>query len=53
LPESPSTRVLVSAARLIGRGVPARVACEAALIGPLTDDPDVRAAIGDLLEVTL
>lgn len=53
LPESPSTRVLVSAARLIGRGVPPRVACEAALIGPLTDDPDVRAAIGDLLEVTL
>jgi nitric oxide reductase NorQ protein len=53
LPESPSTRVLVSAARLIGRGVPPRVACEAALIGPLTDDPDVRAAIGDLLDLTL
>jgi nitric oxide reductase NorQ protein len=53
LPESPSTRVLVSAARLIGRGVPPRVACEAAVIGPLTDDPDVRAAIGDLLDLTL
>ena len=53
LPESPSTRLLVGAARLIGRGVPPRVACEAALIGPLTDDPDVLAAIGDLLELTL
>jgi nitric oxide reductase NorQ protein len=53
LPESPSTRVLVAAARLIGRGIPARAACEAALIGPLTDDPDVRAAIGDLLTITL
>jgi nitric oxide reductase NorQ protein len=53
LPESPSTRLLVATARLIGRGIPPRTACEVALIGPLTDDPDVRAAIGDLLAITL
>ena len=53
LPEAPSTRVLVASARLIARGIPVRAACEAALVGPLTDDPDVRAAIGDLLAATL
>jgi nitric oxide reductase NorQ protein len=53
LPESPSTRVLVATARLIARGITPRAACEAALVGPLTDDPDVRAAIGDLLTATL
>ena len=53
LPESPSTRLLVATAKLIGRGITPRAACEAALVGPLTDDPDVRAAIGDLLTATL
>jgi len=53
LPESPSTRVLIAAARLIARGIEPRTACEAALAGPLTDDPDVRAAIGDLLAATI
>jgi len=53
LPEAPSTRTLVSAARLMSQGIPPRAACEAALVGPLTDDADVRAAIGDLLAVTL
>jgi nitric oxide reductase NorQ protein len=53
LPEAPSTRVLVATARLIHRGIPPREACEAALVGPLSDDPDLRAAIGDLLTLTL
>jgi nitric oxide reductase NorQ protein len=53
LPESPSTRVLVATAKLIARGITPRAACDAALVGPLTDDPDVRAAIGDLLNATL
>jgi hypothetical protein len=38
---------------LIARGIEPRTACEAALAGPLTDDPDVRAAIGDLLAATI
>jgi nitric oxide reductase NorQ protein len=53
LPESPSTRLLVATARLIARGIAPRAACDAALVGPLTDDPDVRAAMGDLLTATL
>ena len=53
LPEAPSTRVLVAAAKLIARGIPPRAACEAAVVGPLSDDPDVRAALGDLLTATL
>lgn len=53
LAEAPSTRVLVATARLIGRGIAPREACEAALVGPLSDDPDLRAAIGDLLSLTL
>jgi nitric oxide reductase NorQ protein len=53
LPEAPSTRVLVAAGKLIARGIPPRTACEAALAGPLTDDPDVLGAISDLLSMTL
>jgi nitric oxide reductase NorQ protein len=49
LPEVPSTRVLVAAARLIARGIGPMVACRSALAGPLTDDPDVLAAIDDLV----
>jgi nitric oxide reductase NorQ protein len=48
LPEVPSTRVLVAAARLIARGIGPMLACRSALSGPLTDDPDVLAAIDDL-----
>jgi nitric oxide reductase NorQ protein len=53
LAESPSTRVLVSTARLIAGGIPAPQACRAALAGPLTDDPDLLAAISDLIAATL
>jgi nitric oxide reductase NorQ protein len=40
--------VLVAAARLIARGIGPMLACRSALSGPLTDDPDVLAAIDDL-----
>jgi nitric oxide reductase NorQ protein len=53
LAEVPSTRVLVAAARLIARGIAPRAACTSALAGPLTDDPDVRAALDDLFAATL
>jgi nitric oxide reductase NorQ protein len=49
LPEVPSTRVLIAAARLIARGIDPMAACGSAVIGPLTDDPDVRSAIHDLI----
>ncbi|NUQ21773.1 MAG: CbbQ/NirQ/NorQ/GpvN family protein [Gemmatimonadaceae bacterium] len=53
LPEGPGTRMLVSTGRLIASGIPAADACRVALAGPLTDDPDLLAAIGDLADATL
>jgi nitric oxide reductase NorQ protein len=53
LAEAPSTRLLVSTARLMSRGIPAAQACRAALVNPLTDDPELTAAIGDLVAATL
>jgi nitric oxide reductase NorQ protein len=53
LAESPSTRLLVSTARLMAGGIPAEQACRAAFVNPLTDDPDLLAAIGDLIAATL
>lgn len=53
LAEAPGTRLLVSTARLIASGVSAEHACAVALVGPLTDDPDLVAAIADLVSATL
>jgi len=53
LPEVPSTRVLIATARLIARGISPQAACRAALVGPLTDDPDVLAAVHDLVAATI
>jgi nitric oxide reductase NorQ protein len=53
LAEAPSTRLLVSAARLISSGISAREAIHSALIAPLTDDPDLAGAIDDLVSATL
>jgi nitric oxide reductase NorQ protein len=52
LTEGPGTRLLVSAGRLIADGIPPADACQAAVIGPLTDDPDLLTAIGDLVAAT-
>jgi nitric oxide reductase NorQ protein len=49
LAEVPSTRLLVAAGRLVASGLDPKDACEVALIGPLTDDPDLLAGIRDLL----
>jgi len=51
--EAPSTRLLVSTARLIASGIAAPHACRAALVGPLTDDPDLVVAITDIIDATL
>jgi nitric oxide reductase NorQ protein len=45
LDEGISTRLLVYAATLIGKGIPAGDACQIALVRPLTDDPDMRDAL--------
>jgi nitric oxide reductase NorQ protein len=49
LAEVPSTRLLVATGRLVASGLDPKDACEVALIGPLTDDPDLLAGIRDLL----
>ena len=53
LAEGPGTRLLVSAGRLIADGISPVQACQAALVGPLTDDPDLLTAISDLVAATL
>ncbi len=53
LEEGASTRLLVACANLLVDGVKRDRAIEAALIEPLTDDPDVRNGLLDLVEVTL
>ncbi|MGE5230373.1 MAG: CbbQ/NirQ/NorQ/GpvN family protein [Deltaproteobacteria bacterium] len=53
LAEVPSSRLLVATARLIAGGIAPVQACRAALMSPLTDDPDLLAAIGDLIAATL
>ena len=46
LEEGGSTRMLIHVGKLINRGIPLGEACEIALISPLTDDPDIRQALG-------
>ncbi|HEX6536189.1 MAG TPA: CbbQ/NirQ/NorQ/GpvN family protein [Gemmatimonadaceae bacterium] len=53
LAEGPGTRLIVSTARLMASGIPAYNACHAALVGPLTDDPDLAGAMADLIAATL
>jgi nitric oxide reductase NorQ protein len=53
LAEVPSSRLLVATARLIAGGIDTPQACRAALMGPLTDDPDLLAAIDDLIGAML
>jgi nitric oxide reductase NorQ protein len=53
LAEVPSTRLLVAAARLIASGVAPRQACRTAIAAPLTDDPDLLAAVHDVIAAVL
>ena len=53
LVEVASTRLLVHAGRLMASGVEPRDACEAAIAGPLADDPELHAAVMDLVAMTL
>jgi nitric oxide reductase NorQ protein len=53
LPEVPSTRLLVAGARLIASGVAPREACRAAVAAPLTDDPELLAAVHDVIDAVL
>jgi len=45
LDEGISTRMLVYAGSLIGKGIDTKAACRVALVRPITDDPDMRDAL--------
>ncbi|MCC6608341.1 MAG: CbbQ/NirQ/NorQ/GpvN family protein [Burkholderiales bacterium] len=49
LDEGASTRLLVHAGKLIALGVPPRAACAAAIVQPLTDEPETLAALHELV----
>jgi nitric oxide reductase NorQ protein len=53
LAEVPSTRLIVATAHLIASGHTMRSACRSALLGPLTDDQDLLAAMHDLITATM
>jgi nitric oxide reductase NorQ protein len=46
LEEGISTRMLIYAGSLIGQGIEPVAACHVSLIKPITDDPDIRDALG-------
>jgi len=48
LDEGASTRLLVHAGKLIGRGIAPRVACHGAIAEALTDDPEMLRAVDEL-----
>jgi nitric oxide reductase NorQ protein len=49
LEETVSTRLLVSAGRLVASGLSLRIACEAAIIDALTDDASTAEALGEVV----
>ncbi|HUF10112.1 MAG TPA: CbbQ/NirQ/NorQ/GpvN family protein [Rhodothermales bacterium] len=53
LAEVPSTRLLVAAARLVAGGIPLKTACRVGLAATLSDDPDLAAAMHDVINLTM
>jgi len=51
LTESVSTRLLVDAAKLINHGLNPRLACEVAIVEPLTDDDDILKTLVELVSL--
>lgn len=49
--ETVSTRLLVYAATLMREGIDEQEACRVAIVSPLTDDAEIQAALGAVLEL--
>jgi nitric oxide reductase NorQ protein len=49
LGEGVSTRLLIYAGKLIEKGIPARKACQVAVVWALTDDPEVQRSIEEVV----
>ena len=47
--EGPSTRLMIYAGRLIRRGIPAREACEAAIVQAVTDDQAIQEGVREIV----
>ena len=52
LAEVPSTRLLIAAAHLIEAGIPVKIACQSAIVAPLSDEPTLVGAMRDLVDAT-
>ena len=52
LDEGASTRMLVHAGRLIRQGIPAAAACRVAVAAPLSDEPELAAALRATVEAS-
>jgi nitric oxide reductase NorQ protein len=53
LEEGVSTRLLIYAAQLIARGIPAPAAAEVALCSPITDDRDLQRSIREIVTTVI
>lgn len=53
LDEGASTRMLIHAGRLIRAGLPLKVAVNSSILLAITDDPDIREALGAAVEACL
>jgi nitric oxide reductase NorQ protein len=53
LEEGVSTRLLIYAAQLTARGIPATVAAEVALCSPITDDRDLQRSIREIVTTVI
>lgn len=53
LEEGASTRMLIHAGKLVGNGIPLGEACTIALVLPITDDPDMRDALGAAIDACI
>ncbi len=49
LDEGASTRMLIQAGRLMAEGIGLQQACEMTIVLPITDDPDLRAALSEIV----
>jgi len=50
LEEGVSTRLLIYAGQLIGKGIPPVTACEAAIADAMTDDPEMRRGLQEIIQ---
>ena len=53
LEEAVSTRLLVYAGKLMTSGITPTLACEVALVEPLSDDPVVQAALREVVRAQM